>query len=140
MPMKIEEPVAEKLLAENEAFRRLWAQHLAKANPSIAFPEVVAALFVNNPAIARRIFNLPLGELREGAPGDVAVFDYDPPTPLESGNCFGHLVFGISQATVDSTVVAGRVLMENRRLKLDLDEERINARARELAAKLWKRI
>ena len=27
MPMKVEEQVAEKLLAENEAFRRLWAQH-----------------------------------------------------------------------------------------------------------------
>ena len=26
--MKIEEPVAKKLLAENEAFQRLWAQHL----------------------------------------------------------------------------------------------------------------
>ena len=27
MPIKIEEPVVERLLAENEAFRRLWAQH-----------------------------------------------------------------------------------------------------------------
>ena len=27
MPMKVEEQVAEKLLAENEAFRRLWSQH-----------------------------------------------------------------------------------------------------------------
>lgn len=27
MPMKIEEPIAEKLLTENETFRRLWAQH-----------------------------------------------------------------------------------------------------------------
>ena len=27
MPMNIEAPVAERLLAENEAFRRLWALH-----------------------------------------------------------------------------------------------------------------
>lgn len=27
MPMEIEGPVAKKLLAENEAFRRLWAEH-----------------------------------------------------------------------------------------------------------------
>ena len=27
MPIKIEEPVAEKLLAENEVFQRLWAEH-----------------------------------------------------------------------------------------------------------------
>ena len=48
------------------------------------------------------------------------------------------MVFGISQAAVDTTIVGGRVLMENKRLTLDLDEARINARARELAAKLWK--
>jgi len=27
VPMKIEEPVAERLLAENQDFQRLWAQH-----------------------------------------------------------------------------------------------------------------
>jgi uncharacterized protein YdcH (DUF465 family) len=27
VPIKIEEPVAKKLLAENVAFQRLWAQH-----------------------------------------------------------------------------------------------------------------
>jgi cytosine/adenosine deaminase-related metal-dependent hydrolase len=50
------------------------------------------------------------------------------------------MVFGMSQAAVDTTIVGGRVLMENKRLTLDLDEPRINARARELAAKLWKRL
>ena len=118
----------------------LWAQHLAAANPSVAFPEVVTALFANNPAIAQRAFNVPLGELRPGTPGDAIVVDYDPPTPFESGNCYGHALFGISQAAVDSTIVGGRVLMENRRLELNLDEERVNARARELAARLWKRL
>ena len=72
--------------------------------------------------------------------GDVVVIDYDPPTPLETGNSFGHIVFGMSQAAVDTTIVGGRVLMQNKRLTLDLDEPRINARARELAAKLWKRL
>lgn len=118
----------------------LWAQHLSAGDPSVGFPEVVSALFFNNPAIASRIFNLPLGELREGCAGDVVVMDYDPPTPLTADNCFGHLVFGISQATVDSTIVAGKVLMQNKRLKLDLDEQRINARAREQARKLWNRL
>jgi cytosine/adenosine deaminase-related metal-dependent hydrolase len=70
----------------------------------------------------------------------MVVVDYDPPTPLGADNAFGHLVFGISQATVDTTIVGGRVLMENKRLALNLDETRINARARELAAKLWKRL
>ena len=63
-----------------------------------------------------------------------------PPTPLDETNLFGHLVFGLSQSAVDSTIVGGRVLMENKRLELNLDEERVNARARELAGDLWKRL
>ena len=118
----------------------LWAQHIRARNPSVAFGEVVTALFGNNPRIASRALRVPLGELREGCVGDAVIVDYDPPTPLEAANVFGHLVFGISQAAVDTTIVGGRVLMESRRLTLDLDEPRINARARELASKLWKRL
>ena len=118
----------------------LWGQHLRAENPSVGFGEVTSALFTNNPKIAGRIFGLRFGELCEGAAGDIAIFDYDPPTPLESGNVFGHLVFGISQTEADTTIVGGRVLMENRKLALNLDEARVNARARELARDLWKRM
>src|ERR1039458_917600 len=112
----------------------VWAQHHLAQNPSVGFGEVVSALLYNNPKIAERSFGLPLGELREGCPGDVVVIDYDPPTPIDGGNTFGHIVFGMSQSAVDTTIVGGRVLMENKRLTLDLDEPRINAHARELAA------
>jgi cytosine/adenosine deaminase-related metal-dependent hydrolase len=118
----------------------VWAQHHFAQNPSVGFGEVVSALVCNNPKIAERSFGLRLGELREGCPADVVVIDYDPPTPLDAGNTFGHIVFGMSQAAVNTTIVGGQVLMENKRLTLDLDEPRINARARELAAKLWKRL
>jgi putative selenium metabolism protein SsnA len=117
----------------------LWAQHLANENPSAGFGEVTNALFTGNAEIAARSFGLRFGGIREGAAGDLAVFDYDPPTPLDHTNLFGHLVFGISQAAADTTIVGGRVLMENKRLALNLDVERVNARARELAAALWKR-
>jgi putative selenium metabolism protein SsnA len=118
----------------------LWAQHLARKNPSAGFSEVVDALFASNAEIAGRIFGLRFGEIREGCVGDVAIFDYDPPTPLVSANAFGHVVFGLSQAQVDTTIVGGRVLMQHKRLVLDLDEARVNARARELAKNLWQRI
>ena len=118
----------------------LWAQHLAREHPSVGFNEVTNALFAGNAEIAGRIFGLQFGEIREGCVGDVAIFDYDPPTPLLSANALGHVVFGLSQAPVDTTIVGGRVLMENRRLTLDLDEARVNARARELAKNLWQRL
>ena len=118
----------------------LWAQHLLAKNPSVGFGPVMAALFSGNPQIAERIFHLPLGELREGSAGDVVLVDYDPPTPLRRENLFGHLLFGISQAVVDTTIVGGKVLMQNRRLALPIDEERVKARARELSERLWKRL
>ena len=118
----------------------LWGQHLRAENPSVGFGELTSALFANNPKIAGHIFGLRFGEICEGAAGDVAIFDYDPPTPLQSSNVFGHIVFGISQAVADTTICGGRVLMENKKLTLNLDEARLNARARELAKKLWKRM
>ena len=118
----------------------LWGQHLRAENPSVGFGEVTSALFATNPRIAEGIFGLRFGEICVGAAGDIAIFDYDHPTPMESANVFGHLVFGISQTEADTSIVGGRVLMENRKLALNLDEARINARARELAKNLWKRM
>lgn len=117
----------------------LWAQHLRQDNPSCGFLETARALFQNNPAIASRLWGFPLGELKEGAAADVILVDYHPPTPLTDATVLGHLVFGLSQATVDTTICAGRVLMEGKRLALDLDEEALAGRSRDLAAKLWER-
>jgi putative selenium metabolism protein SsnA len=117
----------------------LWAQRAESRNPSVGFKEVTSALFDGNPRIASRVFGLRFGELRRGCVGDVAIFDYDPPTPLVSENALGHVLAGLSQARVDTTVVGGRVLMEHEKLMIDVDEERANARARELARNLWQR-
>jgi putative selenium metabolism protein SsnA len=118
----------------------LWNQHLRNNNPSIGFMEVINTLFANNPMIAEKIFGIRMGELRECCAADIAIMDYNPTTPLDSTNVFGHLLFGASQSVVDTTIVKGKVLMENRKLLIDIDEERINARSRECAAQLWKRM
>jgi len=118
----------------------LWAQHLRGGSPSWGSDEAAAALFDGNPLIAGRIFGLRFGEVRAGHAGDLAIFDYDPPTPLVGANARGHAAFGLSQARVDTTVVAGRVLMERGRLTIGIDEARVHARARELARNLWQRL
>jgi putative selenium metabolism protein SsnA len=118
----------------------LFVRHLAAANPSAGFLETVSLLTGGNRAIAERLWpGLALGELREGGAADLAIFDYDPPTPLDGTTVLGHLVFGLSQASVDSTVVGGRVLMANGALEIDLDEREVMARAREKARALWER-
>jgi cytosine/adenosine deaminase-related metal-dependent hydrolase len=79
------------------------------------------------------------GQLAVGAPADIILVDYHPPTPLTADNLPWHIVFGMDGTGVDTTIVAGRVLMRHREL-LTLDETKIMARARELAGKLWQRI
>jgi len=117
----------------------LWAQHLKQQNPSAGFMEIASTLFFNNAKIANRYWNVPLGKLEEGAAGDIVLVDYNAPTPLDESTYLGHLIFGISQSDVDTTIVNGRVLMENRILKIDIDEEEISGKAKELAEALWKR-
>ena len=112
---------------------------LANRDPRVAFLEAPQLLFQNNAEIAARQFGLRLGEIAEGRPADLAILDYLPPTPLSEANFLGHLIFGLVDATVDTTVCKGKILMKNKKV-LTLDEERIAARSRELAPKMWTRL
>lgn len=111
---------------------------LAKRDPRVAFVEAPTLLLWNNATIANRCFPVRLGALEKGAAADLAILDYQPPTRLGAENFLGHFIFGMVDATVDTTIVAGRVLMQNKRLTT-LDEEKIAALTRGLAAEMWKR-
>ena len=117
----------------------MWAQHLRNQNPSVGFMETVNTLFFNNAKITSRFWNEKLGVLEEGAAADVILLDYYSPTPLTEETVLGHFIFGLSNAKVDTTIVNGRVLMENQKLQLDIDEAEVNAKAREVSKKLWDR-
>ncbi|KAF0108677.1 MAG: selenium metabolism protein SsnA [Anaerolineaceae bacterium] len=112
---------------------------LANHDPRVAFMEAPQLLLQNNAEIAERQFGLRLGEIAEGRPADLAILDYYPPTPLSEANFLGHLIFGLVDATVDTTVCRGKVLMQGKKV-VSMDEERLAARSRELAPKMWKRL
>ena len=112
---------------------------LANKDPRVAFMELPQLLLWNNPDIVERQFGIRVGELAEGRPADLAILDYQPPTVLNENNFLGHLIFGLVDATVDTTVCKGQILMQNKRI-LSMDEERIAARSRELAPEMWKRL
>jgi putative selenium metabolism protein SsnA len=112
---------------------------LDNRDPRVAFMEAPQLLIQNNPEICERQFGMRLGEISEGGVADLAILDYRPPTPLSADNFLGHLIFGLVDATVDTTVCRGKILMRGKQI-LTLDEERIAARSRELAPKMWKRL
>ena len=106
-----------------------------------SFDALYSLLFVNNPAIAGRLLGTELGQIAPGAPADLVLLDYVPPTPLEGGNVLGHLLFGtaVHSLRVTDAFVAGRQILRDGRFA-DLDEEAVYAYAREQAASLWKRV
>ncbi len=112
---------------------------LANHDPRVAFLEAPQLLLQNNAEIALRQFGLKLGEITEGRPADLAIIDYQPPTPLSEANFLGHLIFGLVDAVVDTTVCKGKILMRGKQV-VSMDEERIAQRSRELAPLMWKRL
>ncbi len=117
----------------------LWAQHIRNSNPTCGFMEVANTLLNNNRKIASRYWNLALGTIEEDAAADIILIDYFPPTPLDETTYLGHIIFGLSQSVVDTTIVNGKVLMENKILKIDVNEEEASAKSKELTVKLWER-
>ena len=95
-------------------------------------------LFGGNPGIAGRFFGLGLGVLKPGAAADVIVCDYQPPTPLDAGNADAHILGGVDGLSVVTTVIAGKVVMENRVVKA-CDADALLADARQQAADFWRR-
>lgn len=93
----------------------------------------------NNAALANVFFqDAPIGRLIPGAFADIIFLDYHPNTPMTAGNLPWHIIFGIQQSMLTTTIVAGKVLMKDRQL-LTLDEEEIGAKAREIAPNVWGR-
>ena len=101
---------------------------------------VVAEMGIyNNAALAGLFFReAPLGMLVPGAHADLIFVDYHPYTPVTSENLPWHIVFGFHESMVTTTIVAGQILMRDRKL-LTMDEKEIADRASRLAPGVWKR-
>lgn len=101
--------------------------------------DIVQMAIHNNAALAGMFWpELPIGKLAVGAAADIIFVDYHATTPLHAGNLPWHIIFGFEASLVTTTIVAGKVLMQDRQL-LTLDEAEITARSRVLAAAVWER-
>jgi putative selenium metabolism protein SsnA len=107
-------------------------------DPRVGWVEVPKMQLINNAKIMQNYFPVKMGELKEGNAADVILVDYIPPTPITADNFYGHMVFGMTGRMVDTTIVAGKILMKDKKLT-SIDEAEIGAKARELSKKLWER-
>lgn len=109
-----------------------------KGDSKVAWGEIPTMLFENNKKITERFIKGQVGILKKDALADIIIVDYNPPTPITADNINSHLLFGINGRHVDTTIINGRIIMENRKLS-NIDEEKIMTRSRELASEVWKR-
>lgn len=76
-----------------------------------------------------------IGSLEAGKKADIILIDLNKPhlTPLY--NEYSHLAYAASGADVDTVIINGKVVMENRRL-LTINEEEVMSKVREIAQKV----
>lgn len=101
--------------------------------------DVVEMAIYNNNLLANDIFDgEKIGVIEPGAAADLILVDYHPFTELSGDNLPWHILFGFNDGMVTSTMVAGKMLMRDRKL-LFLDEERIAFEAARLSPMVWER-
>ena len=76
-----------------------------------------------------------LGVIREGAIADLILINLNEPQFLPANNIISGLVYSSQGSEVDTVIVDGRILMENRRLTT-IDEARVYDEIRKIAARL----
>jgi len=110
-----------------------------EADPRVTPRWLLARLAASARFVGERFGEPALGRVEPGAPADLVVLEYDPPTPLTAESLGGHWVFGLSARAVRDVVVNGSVVVRGRCL-VRVDERELRARSRELAERLWARV
>lgn len=114
----------------------LHKHHLADNN--VGWVEFETMLMKNNPAIYNRLSNQTVGRIEKDTLADIILLDYFPPTPLSSDNFWGHFLFGIVDAPVNTTIINGKIIMHDKVID-GIDEEKVAADSRQCAEAVWKR-
>jgi putative selenium metabolism protein SsnA len=106
-------------------------------DPASFWTQVQEAQIETNADIASRLTGRTVGRLEEGAAADFVLVDYRSPTPLNSGNAFGHMFFGMSADLVDTVVVNGSVVVKGHRV-LAVNREDLERESQKVAKAVWE--
>jgi putative selenium metabolism protein SsnA len=123
----------------NDAKAALYIARHESGDPSLGFGETCNMLLKNNPAIFEKVTGIKCGILAPGYPADMVLWDYEPPTPVESDNIGGHYLYGLSGSQPNMVWIDGKPVYANGAF-CNIDYPALMAHARELALKLWGRL
>ncbi|MEZ4513881.1 MAG: putative aminohydrolase SsnA [Chloroflexota bacterium] len=113
----------------------LHKHHMSDNN--LGWVEYETMTMKNNPAIYQRLTGQQVGRVEAGYLADLILLDYYPPTAFNGGNFWGHFLFGLVDADVDTTIVNGKIIMRHKQIA-HLDEAAIAAASRKVAERVWR--
>jgi hypothetical protein len=125
-----------------------WGSDSGPNAPPVFEPSIVGAesirrhyerVFVSGARWAARVFDEGLGVIEPGAPADLVLLDYRPPTELDHDSFGVHLAACIGRAGVSGVMVAGEIVMDHG-VMIAVDEVEVSARARECARRVRQRL
>ena len=102
------------------------------------WPDSFTRFLWNGNTLLERNFGARFGRIEAGYQADLTICSYDSPTPLVAQNVGGHMAFGMNSGNVDSVMVNGQMVYQERVFPFDV--EPIYAQARKVAAQLWHRM
>ena len=95
--------------------------------------------FLNNGnVILERYFGQKFGKIESGYQADLVIYDYTPPTHFVEENLAGHFIYGFSSRDVETVIINGNIVYENREFTFDISP--IYSEARKVSKKLWERM
>lgn len=106
------------------------------SDSSVGWQESRQMVLQNNARIYERCSGRRVGQIKPGFSADCILVDYDPPTPMTGDNAWGHILFGVLDVTVHTTIINGDIVYSNGHFP-HLDAREIMAGAREVAARVW---
>ena len=105
----------------------------ARSDPTVMPARTVVQMATRNGA--RVLMRPDLGSLEVGKTADIIMVDLNKPNLVPLYNIYSHLVYSAGGSEVDSVIINGKLVMENRRL-LTIDEREIIDQANHLAKKI----
>lgn len=92
----------------------------------------------NGNVILNRYFGQQFGRIEKGFTADLVIYDYNAPTPLVNENLQGHFIFGFESHDVETVIINGKLVYENRTFPFETEE--IYAKSKLAAKKLWSKM
>lgn len=107
-------------------------------NPTVLDAKTAVKIATNGSAKVLGLFN-DIGSIEKGKKADIIIIDLDKPHLIPLYNYYSHIAFSMNGSEVDTVIINGKLVMENRKL-LTMDIEKIKKDANELAISISKGI